>query len=71
MLFVQMKEVIFMSYSRSHKHLKTMGINEAWPDSYDEIYTSIQTWTLSYNSVAAVQASSLKIFSNGKSLKRL
>ena len=46
-----------------------MGMNEALSDIYDGIYTSIQTWTLSHNSVAALEAPNLRICSNGTSFK--
>ena len=48
-----------------------MEMNEDWPDIYDEIYTSNSTWTLSHNSVAAVEAPGLKISCNRTSLKWL
>ena len=32
------------------------GMSVAWPDTYDEGYTSIPTWTNSQNSLSAVWA---------------
>ena len=60
----------FLKLWQQHKQLKTIKMNEARPDIYEEGYIhKFQPGTLSQNSVAAKKAPRLKIFSQRISLR--
>ena len=59
----------FYELWQQQKQLKTMDMNEAWPDIYDERYTSLPTWAHPQNPVLAAETPSLKISSHGISLE--
>lgn len=55
----------FYKICQQQKQVKTMDLEEVWPDTFDKgyIYRWIPTWTHSQNSVATAEAPRLKIYS--------
>lgn len=67
-LFVQMKEIVFMSYGSNARSWKPWEWGFTWYSQW-EIYTSVSTLILSQNSAPVAEAPSLKISIHITSLK--